>query len=173
MSNWFLTENYLRANGIIGANVDVNQYKGIIEFSAKAFIKPLIGSHFFNDLFTKYNAQTLDANETVVVEIMQKCIAYRVKAQAIIELNFQLTNKGTMKQSDDFGSPADISEITYLYSHNISHVTLFQAELTTYLTDNKALFAEFISVDNNDSSIKKNCKDNGSGYNEANGFMII
>lgn len=174
MANFFITQNYLVSNGFINANVDVNIYKSLVEFSAKAFIQPMIGTHFFNDLLTKYNAKTLSTDEDTIVKIIQKCIAFRVKAQTAVDSSFQLTNKGIVRQSDDNATAADKSEVAWIYDHNISHVILFQAELTKYLEDNKDLFPEFISSSNDDSSIKKSCSSNdNNGYSESNGLMFI
>jgi len=174
MSNYFITENYLRANGIIGANVDVNDYKATTEFSAKAFIKPMLGTHFFNDLFIKYNAQTLSTDEETLVEAMQKCIAFRIKAQAVLELSYQLTNKGLMRQSDDNATSADKGEVAWLYDHYISHVKMFEIDLKNYLIDNKDLYPEFMSALNTDSNIKISCCKNGKDdFNEGVGFLFI
>jgi hypothetical protein len=171
---YFITENYLRANGIIGANVDVNDYKGVTEFSAKAFIKPMLGTHFFTDLLTKYNAQTLSTDETTLVDMMQKAIAFRIKAQAVLELSYQLTNKGLMRQSDDNATSADKGEVAWLYDHNISHVKMFESDIKEYLKLNKSLFPEFISDLNTDSNIKPFCCNrNKDDFNEGVGFLFV
>ena len=68
---YFVTENWLKTNGVITANVDATDFSPLVQFAAKAFIKKQIGSYFFEDLLTKYNAQTLSLVEQSVVEKMQ------------------------------------------------------------------------------------------------------
>lgn len=173
---YFCTENYIKTNGIITSNVDVTQFSPLVNFASKAYLKPLLGTVFFNDLLAKYNDKTLSPDEEILVGYMQPCILWRVCAQAGTTLSLQLTNKGYIKQSDDNGSPADLSEISYMYSHYISEAILFEDELKKYLTDNKNLYPVFMSDANKDSKVKISCNDlkkRGQDFNEGIGFMFI
>lgn len=173
MATYFITQQYLVSNGFINGNVDTNIYKSLIEFSAKAYIKPQIGSYWFNILYTKYNNQTLTADETLVVEIMQKAIAFRVKAQTALDASYQLTSKGIVRQSDDNATAADSSEVSFVYDHNIAHAKLFELELKDFLITNKELYPDFTDALNKDSQIKNSCcKGGGDSYNESGLFFI-
>ena len=171
---YFVSENYLKTIGIITDNVDVTDFSPLVQFASKAFVKRQIGSYFFDDLLTKYNAQTLSADEELVVERMQLAIAWRACANAGITLTYQLKNKGYQKQSDDNSESVELNEATFMYSHYIQQALYFETELATFLNDNKDDYANYISVINKDSTIKKNsCGGDGSGFQQGVGIMII
>ena len=171
---YFCTENYIKTNGVITSNVDVTQFSPLVQFCSKAYVKPLIGTVFFNDLLTKYNNQTLSIDETTLVGYIQPAILWRVCAQAGTTLSYQLTNKGYIKQSDDNGVAADLDEVSFMYSHYISEAILFEDELKKYLDLNKDLFPVFLSDDNKDSKIKTNFHNyKGKDFNQGIGFFFL
>ena len=98
---YFVSERYLKLYGMITDNVSATDISPLVQFAAKAFVKSLIGSYFFDDLLTKYNAKTLSSDELKVVEIMQYAIAWRATADASVSLTYQLKNKGLQKQNGD------------------------------------------------------------------------
>lgn len=170
---YFCTETYIKNTGIVTSNVDVTQFSPLVQFAAKAFIKSQIGSYFFNDLLTKYNAQTLSADEEKVVERMQLAIVWRVCANAGVTLSNQLTNKGYMVQSDDNADSVESGTVWKMYDHYIQQALYFELELKQYLKDNKDLYPNYISSLNNDSSIKDSCGSGDSDFNEGVGLMFI
>lgn len=171
---YFITENFLRSNGIIGANVDATQFTGLIQFAAKAFVKKQIGSYFFDDLLTKYNTQSLNDAETLLVEKMKWAIAWRMKSDAGVELTYQLVNKGYLKQTDDNGDSVELKEATWLTDRALQKAILFEKELKDYLVANKDEFPVYLDKLNKDSEIKNNdCKNGGDAFNEGTGILII
>jgi len=169
---YFVTENYLKTNGAITSNVDSTDFSPLIQFASKAFVKSKIGSYFFNDLLTKFNNQTLSADEELLVEKMQPAICWRAVAQAGITLTYQLKNKGYQKQNDDNAESVDLKEATFMYDQYIQQALYFESELTTFLIDNKDDYPNYISVLNKDSSIKASCV-KPTDFNEGVGFMLI
>lgn len=170
---WFVTESFLKKNGMITDNVDAQDVAPLIQNAAKAFVKKAIGSYFFDDLLTKYNSQTLSADEMRVVEIMQYSIGWRATAEAGVSLSYQLKNKGYQTQSGDNSEAVEDKVVWKLYDHYIQKCVVFDNELKDYLLANKSLYPAFISNLNNDSSIKNNNCSNGSTYQEGVGIYII
>lgn len=171
---FFITEKFIKNQGIITSNVDVTDFTPLVQYCAKAFIKKQIGSYFFDDLLVKYNNQTLSADETALVERMQYAILWRVCANATITLSYQLKNKGVMRQSGDNETSAEFKEVTFLYDHYISQSDYFQAELKTYILANKDLFPIYLDELNKDSIIKLDeFNIEGDNYNESSGIIII
>jgi len=154
---YFVTEQFLKTNGIITPNVDAGKITPLIQFAAKSYVKSLIGTLFFNDLLDKYNAQTLSVDEETLVAKMQFAICFRACAQAVITLSYTLANKGIQKQSDDNSTFADLAEVKYMYENYIHQAKLYEDEMTQYLKDNKDLYPVYLSVDNKDSIIKRSC----------------
>jgi hypothetical protein len=171
---YFCTENWLKTNGAITANVDATDFSPLVQFAAKAFIKKQIGSVFFEDLLTKYNAQTLSVAEQAVVEKMQWAIGWRASAQAVLTLTYQLKNKGLQKQSDDNSEAVELKEATFMYDQYIQQAGLFENELKEFLIANKNDYPVYLSVANKDSVIKNNEHDvRGNAFNEGIGILII
>lgn len=173
MAIYFTSENYLKQMGVITANVDATDFMPLVEFAARAFVQKQIGSYFFNDLLTKYNAQTLSADEITLVEYMQMAIAWRAVAHAGITLTYQLKNKGYQKQNGDNSESVELKEAQFMFNHYIQQAILFEAELKEYLSTNKDLYPNFLSTDNKDSSIKNACCSGNNNYNEGVGFLLI
>ena len=171
---YFVTETFLKKNGIITANVDATDFTPLVQYSAKAFVKAQIGSYFFDDLLTKYNNQTLSADETALVERMQYAIAWRTCANAAITLTYQLKNKGLQKQNDDNSESVELKEATFIYDHYIQQAGFFQNEMADFLLANKEDYPVFLDKLNRDSIIKHDtCQDLGGSFNEGVGFLVI
>lgn len=173
MAIYFVTESFLKTNGMITDNVDAQDFAPLIQNAAKAFVKKAIGSYFFDDLLTKYNSQTLSADEMAVVDIMKYSIGWRATAEAGVSLTYQLKNKGYQTQSGDNSDAVEDSVVWKMYDHYIQKCVVFDNELKEYLVANKSLFPAFLDARNNDSSIKNyHCSD-GSTYQEGVGIFII
>lgn len=171
---WFVSENYLKTNGIITSNVDATDFSPLIQFASKAFVKRQIGSYFFNDLLAKYNAQTLSADEESLVEVMQYAIAWRACSDAGVTLTNQLKNKGYQKQNGDNSESVDDETVWKMYDHYIQKALYFELELKQFLIDNKNDYPNFLSPLNKDSTIKKeSCCHQDPDFNEGVGVMII
>ena len=174
MKIYFITEKYIKNQGIITSNVDVSDFTPLVQYSAKAFIKKQIGSYFFNDLLEKYNNQTLDIYETSLVEIIQYAILWRTCANASITLSYQLKNKGVMRQNGDNETSAEFEEVTFIYDHYIQQAIYFEAELKQFLIDNKNDYPVYLDKLNKDSIIKNDqCNGGGDQFNEGTGLLII
>jgi hypothetical protein len=171
---YFITEKFLKLYGIITSNVDASDFTPLIQFASKAFIKKQIGSYFFNDLLTKYNAQTLSPDEVELVEIMQFAIAWRACAEAGVTLSWQLKNKGYQVQNDDNSEAPEAKTVWELYDHYIQKAQYFELELKQFLIDNKNDYPVYLDKLNKDSIIKNdqyNAK--GEQFNEGTGLLIL
>ena len=174
MATYFVSENFIKTNSVVTANVDATDFTPLVELAAKAYVKPMIGTYFFDDLLTKYNNQTLSSDELLVVEKMQYAILWRVNAEATLTLTYQLKNKGIMKQNDENAESVALDEVTFMYNNYIQYATYFQSELKKFLMDNKDDFPVFLDILNKDSSVRSLCVcGGGTDYNEGTGFMII
>ena len=162
---YFITENYIKLKTPITRNVDVNEVTPFIQSVANRRIQPILGSHFYNDLLTKYNAQTLTAAETTLVELLQPCIAWYGAAEAVLSLTYQLKNKGIQKQNGDFSESVAKDEILLMYDHYQSDAAFYEQRIRILLKENGDDYAEYISTDNTDSDMKPdNRKQTNTGY---------
>jgi hypothetical protein len=74
---------------------------------------PILGTTFYNDLLTKYNAQTLSPDEEDLVAFIQPIIAWRAAEDAVFGLSLQLKNKGLQTQFGDNSSAVDRGTIAF------------------------------------------------------------
>lgn len=169
---YFVTENYLKTNTPITNNVDVTDVMPYVRTQAEMRLMPILGTYFYNDLLTKYNAGTLSADETTLVSYIQPVVAWRSAEDAVFGLSYQLKNKGLQIQSGEFSQPATKGDITFSMDHYGQKGKWFENRLTWWLLENKALFSAFTSADNNDSDIKPvdDCDDGLDNYDNT---MII
>lgn len=167
---YFITETYLKTKTPITANVDVNEITPFIATNSDMRIQPILGTLFYDDLLTKYNAQTLSADEVNLVEKIQPVIAWYSAVDAVISLTYQLKNKGLQKQTGDFSQAVDKSEVSFMSDHYQQKAGFYENRLRTWLRENKDLFSIYTSTDNNDSDMKPDKQEN-TGYN--NNIIVI
>jgi len=164
---FFVSENFLKTETPITQNVEITEVTPLIKSVADMWVRDAIGTYFYDYLLVKYNAQTLSADELILVQIMQYCIAWRACSDATLELSFQLKNKGVQTQSGDFSMNADLRSVTLMSKHYEQKAAFYDTRLFTYLKDNKDLYPEFIISINKDSSIKNHlCR--GDNFNAFN-----
>lgn len=152
--NYFITENYLKTNTPITANVDVTDVTPYIATQAQLRIMPILGTVFYNYLLTKYNNQTLTNDEQALVAYIQPVIAWRSAEDAVFGLTYQLKNKGLQTQFGDFSSSVTRSEVAFGMEHYAQKASFFETRLTRYLIANKDLYPEFTSAANKDTDLR-------------------
>lgn len=162
---YFITENYLKVNTPITANVDIKELLPLVKSAADMWTQHTLGTYFYNDLLVKYNAQTLNADEEVLVALMQPSIAWRACADAVIELSYQLKNKGIQTQSGDFSASGEAKMVQFMSTQYIQKAEFYENEMWKYLEKNKALYPEFISALNRNSNLLNSCSNNNSKFN--------
>jgi len=170
MSIFFITEAYIKLKTPITQNVDVNEITPFIATVSDMRIQPILGTYFYNDILTKYNAQTLTADEETLVAKIQPCIAWYSAADAVFALTYQLKNKGLQKQSGEYSESVSREEVGDGIEYYQSKANFYEQRLRIYLKENKDLFAEFTSTSNNDSDMKPDISTDNTGYNN---FMTI
>lgn len=151
---YFITENYLKLNTPITANVDVTDVVPYIATQSALRIQPILGTTFYNHLLAAYNAQTLTNDEVTLVEFIQPVIAWRSAEDAVFGLTYQLKNKGLQTQSSDFSSSVTRSEVSFGMEHYAQKAAFYEQRLIRWLLTNKALFPIFISAANTDTDLR-------------------
>jgi hypothetical protein len=167
---YFITENYLKTQTPITANCDVNDIVPYIKTQSDLRIQPILGTYFYNDILAKYNAQTLSANEEILVTYIQPIVAWRSAEDAVFGLSYQLKNKGLQLQNGDYSNSVSQQEVAFAQDHYGQKASFYEARLVNYLHTNKDLFANFTSVLNKDSDIRPTHNPD-NGYTDS--IMVI
>jgi hypothetical protein len=167
---YFITENWLKTNTPVTANIDAVKIFPFVQSQADMRIQPLLGTYFYKDLLTKYNAQTLNANEQLLVEKIQPAIAWRAVEDCVLSISYALKNKGIQQQSGDYSQPVTFQEIAYIQNVYSQKAVFYENRVISWLRENKDLYPNFTSSLNTDSDIKP-IKTANEGFNDF--FEII
>lgn len=182
---YFITENYLKTNTPITANVDVTDVTPYIATQAQLRVMPILGTTFFNYMLEVYNDQTATNDEETLIKFIQPIVAWRSAEDAVFGLTYQLKNKGLQTQNGDFSSSVSQREVAFGMEHYAQKAAFFEQRLIRYLIKNRNLYTEFISLENRDTDLRPmidchgctgcchgTCNyENGNGYN--NQILIL
>jgi hypothetical protein len=151
----FVSEQYMRDNLPISRNLDTKDIVPNIKSSQDLYIQEILGSNFYEYILLQFSAQTLNANETILVqEYIKPAEAYRALSMALPFLAFQIKNKGPQSQFDEFSNSAPGNELRFLISNAENRAQFYEQRLTKYLCVNANLFPQYQS--NNDGIIHPN-----------------
>lgn len=162
-----VTQAFLKSNTNIGNNVDATAIDYLEDDCLRIWIKPLIGIHFFDILKNKYdNGATLNSYEEEVLTLVRKSIAWYVASDAIEDLSFKVTNKGSQRGFSDFSNASTDESVKWKSQKATNKFKEYLDLLAKYLKENKKSLPDFDS-DLNESSIK-DCK----GYSRDLGISF-
>jgi uncharacterized Zn-finger protein len=167
---YFVTENYLKTQTPITANIDVNNIVPFIKTQSDMRIMPILGTYFYNYILTAYNDQTLTVDEEELVTYIQPAIAWRSAEDAAFGLSYQLKNKGIQTQNGDYSNNVNQSEVNFVQDHYAQKASFYESRLWKYLDTNRDLFANFISQLNKDSDIRPAVQQT-EGFNDSILFL--
>ena len=153
----FVSEQYMRDNLPISRNLDNKDLMPNVQMAEELYIQDILGSEFYSYIYSAFTAQTLTPDEvTLVQDYIKPAEAYRGLALALPFLSFQIKNKGSQKQSDDFSTPTDFSELKFLIHNAENRAEFYEKRVVKYLCMNEALFPQYKT--NNDGVITPNNK---------------
>jgi hypothetical protein len=167
---YFVTDTLLKNTTNVGANADTRDFQPFIRTASDMWAQSLLGTYFYTDLLTKYNAQTLSANEQVLVGKIQMVVAWRAAADASYALSRKITNKGIQRESGENSEGVEASELSFAMRQYNQKAEFYTNRVIKYLQENKSLFANFTSENNRDSDIKATDTTHG---NYESDFMFI
>lgn len=167
---YFVTENYLKTQTPITANIDVNNIVPFIKTQSDMRIMPILGTYFYTYILAAYNDQTLSPEEEELVTYIQPAIAWRSAEDAAFGLSYQLKNKGIQTQSGDYSNNVNQTEVNFVQDHYAQKASFYESRLWKYLDMNKDLFPNFISPLNRDSDIRPSIEQT-QGFNDSILFL--
>ena len=173
MSQYFLSPLYLKQNTPVGDSVDDQLIVPMVRTSAENYLRPLLGTFFFNDLLGKYNAQTLNPDEEIlVVDYIKTSVCWRAASELVYSVGYKIRNKGVQVESGEFSQPADGQWAAQLIGHYRKFGENYEHQMIKFLVANKDLYPELTSDLNTDSLIKnQHCGGNLNTF-DANMFFI-
>jgi hypothetical protein len=153
---YFVTTNYLKDSTIVANNVDDKILVPSIRSASDAYTRSIIGIHFYNILLTKFNNQTLNPDEIILVqEYIKPAVAWRAASEVVVASSYQITNKGTQIQSGDFSSSPEYRAIMFVNHHASDRASFYEDVLLKWMYDNRNTFPDFMSDLNKDALARK------------------
>jgi len=153
-TTYFVTQEYIKRNTSLTKNIDAHEIEPFISTAAQTWMQSILGTYFFDYLLAAYNAQTLNANETILVQKIQPAVAWRAASDCVVSTTYQVKNKGLQKQSGDYSESVELSEMGFIKTHYENKAEFFESFVVKYLEKNKDSFPEFIADENDDGVIK-------------------
>lgn len=105
------------------------------------YVRPLLGKDLYNQIMTQAAANTLSADNLILVELMKRPIAFWVWAESVWELTYRTTNAGVVASSDDKFTVADPSVIdTQMERYKNYAENWWNNDVKEFLCDNSATY---------------------------------
>lgn len=144
MIGLFISEQYIKDTTPINDNVDMKLLRMAILEAQEIHLLEKIGSTLYNDLQTKYIAQTLNASETVLLNTyIRPMLKYWVMVEGLPMMLFKLSNKSVATTTSDNSTPVQYEDMNYLVKLNKNKAEVYTDRLVRYLLANLALFPLF------------------------------
>ncbi|CAB5208357.1 hypothetical protein UFOVP182_25 [uncultured Caudovirales phage] len=143
MSQFILTENYLRANLPISDNLDIKLVIPFINEVEIILLQDILGTLAFNELKTRWTNKALDDNEKILVTTYIKpFLAWKTLYEALPWIAIQVRNKGVVQQESETNKPADdLAKINLLLRKAEDKSAAFEKRLKDYLLNWSTNFA--------------------------------
>lgn len=161
MDTLFISENYLKTYTPIGALVQWTEIEPTALIVQQSWIQDILGTNFYNYLKGKYAAQTLNANEIILMNFIKPALAYRVADKTLPFIQYQIKNKGAQVQRGDYSDSVDLETLRYLREELSGSAEFHEKRLIEYLKKNENLFPEY---KNNNNEYMKPAKNGDDRY---------
>lgn len=142
---YFVTETFLKDKTPITQNVSAKDLSPFIEMTVKTYIQPILGYTFTKELLVKFNDETLNTEETELVEFIQFVTAFYAVYDAIPSLTFRISNKGVQSQFGDYQNSEGVATVTYLQNNMLKFAKVHESNLRAFLELNKAEFPTYLA----------------------------
>lgn len=140
MSTYLISESYLKGLTPISSSIDVTMLTPHIESSQIIWQREILGRILYDDIITKFDAQTLSADEIELVGYMKPAIAYRTVYEALPFLSIQLKAKGAVKLRGEFEDQASLADVKYLRDNFEKKAQYYEERVVEYLCLNGQKF---------------------------------
>lgn len=165
---YWITETYLKDQTVITQNVDTQMIIPLTQTASDLFVSIILGQEYYEFLLAKYNAQTLTADEILLVDHIQPMMAWRSAEMALGVAAAAFTNKGAQTQSGDFSAPADFSTLSYVRTEYRNYAEYYANRVVKFLQLNEDDYPGW-TADSNKIDTPPDESDNW----DNNGMMIV
>lgn len=134
MSALFISENYLKQNGVINDNADMKVITPTIFLVQDIYIHKILGTDLFNEITTQITNNTVSSdNQTLLDNYILPTMLWYTLCECTPVFKYRYMNKGVMVKNSENSTPADLQEIQYLMDKWKNNAELYAQRLTNYL----------------------------------------
>jgi len=137
----FVTCQYIKNNSPVIAYVSDDELQIFIKVAQDTQIQRVLGTNLMKDLQAKVLANTLSADEIILMEeYIQTATTHATVYEFLLYNHYKITNKGITKQNSENSTSADLNEVNFLRDDVRNKAEYFRERLTKYLQANTTKF---------------------------------
>ena len=146
-----VSETKLKAFTDINENVSVDILLPNIQIAQDIGCQTLLGTKFYNSLRTKIQGQTLNPEETILLEeYIQPYLLHRAYYEALPSIYMRIMNKGIVVGQTEEGNAASVGEMRYLRNIQQNRYEFYSQRLMDYIKANQGYFPDYYTYTTND-----------------------
>ena len=141
---FFTSQEWLKSYLPISQNVQFQDLVPHLQTVHQINLNEFLGTNFYTYLLNTFSAQTLNANEVILVgDYIKPYVAWKMLEYALPYMSFQLFNKGLLQLTSENSQTTDLDVIKYMARLTNDRAQWFSQRLVTYLCDNSSLFPQY------------------------------
>ena len=153
----FMTEKYLKENGVINDNTDMKIITPTIILVQDKYIHPILGTDLFEEIVNQINTSTTGTydqvstnNQTLLNNYILKTMLWYILMEATPLFKYRYMNKGVMVKNSENSSAADLAEIQYNMNRWENDAKMYAERTTRFLKANDDNYPLYNANDNCD-----------------------
>ncbi len=164
----FISIEYLKKETVISGNVDVEELKPHVIVAQEMYIQDLLGSNLYNTLVAEIIADTVTAENIILLNKIAPALSYYTFYIAMPFLMIKVKNKGLLKSSDpNTGSNSiELREMTFLQEKVLNYAEFHGERLVRFLCNNSADYPTYLNSGTDPDMVAR-----GTAYTDF-GFYI-
>lgn len=148
--NYFITFADVSAQYMVSGNAYQDDVMPYARHTYNEQVEPILGANFGSYLLGKYNANTLTANELILVDKCRDIIGWGMVRDVAISTTFAIKNKGIQTQNGEFNESVAVREVGFVTNHYNEKMNNSIVRLQEYLEENYSLFPQYVRTCNDD-----------------------
>lgn len=142
-----ISENYVKDNSVINANVDASLIRPAIRLAQEKYIHPVLGTNLYNTVMGLVSGAptvTLSGSYgTLLHTYIQPCLLWYSVSESIIPIAYKVTNQDVVRMNATYSQPAELNEILHLKDDAKNNAEWYAERLHLYLVENADTFTEY------------------------------
>lgn len=150
----FISEETLKDNTIVSANVDPKLFRMAISDAQDMYLLPILGTTLYNDLVSSVSGFTVSG--TPISQSYQTLLDVYIKPtlvkyslfRMVITLSYKFQNKNIGVKSSEFSQQANYDDLTKLKEQSLNDAEVYADRLSRFLLANNATYPKYLTQEN-------------------------